>query len=326
MAITMGDANGVGPEILLRRSAVGQLGDDVVVYGDAAVLEAGKALLGLDVQINAIVAPAQAMAGVLNVVDAGALAAHDLQPGQLSAASGAAACGYVRQATLAALAGEVAGLVTLPLNKEATRRSNPDFIGHTEFIANLCGTRNYTMTLAAEDIAVAHVSAHVSLAEAIRRVTEERVRTVIALIDRAMRRLVARPRIAVCGLNPHAGESGMFGSEDQSVIAPAIEAERQAGIDVSGPYPADTVFYQAIRRKRFDAIVCMYHDQGHAPMKLIGFESAVNVTVGLPIVRTSVDHGTAFDIAWQGKAFTESLQAALGYAWKLYPIEASAAC
>ena len=326
MAITMGDANGVGPEILLRRSAVGQLGDDVVVYGDAAVLEAGKALLGLDVQINAIAAPAQAMAGVLNVVDAGALAAQDLQPGQLSGASGAAACGYVRQATLAALASEVAGLVTLPLNKEATRRSNPDFIGHTEFIANLCGTRNYTMTLAAEDIAVAHVSAHVSLAEAIRRVTEERVRTVIALIDQAMRRLVARPRIAVCGLNPHAGESGMFGSEDEHIIAPAVEAQRQAGIDVSGPYPADTVFYQAIRRKRFDAIVCMYHDQGHAPMKLIGFESAVNVTVGLPIVRTSVDHGTAFDIAWQGKAFTESLQAALSYAWKLHPIEASAAC
>ena len=118
----------------------------------------------------------------------------------------------------------------------------------------------------------------------------------------------------------------MFGSEDEHIIAPAIKAQRQAGIDVSGPYPADTVFYQAIRRKRFDAIVCMYHDQGHAPMKLIGFESAVNVTVGLPIVRTSVDHGTAFDIAWQGKAFTESLQAALSYAWKLLPIEAPAAC
>ena len=322
MAITMGDANGVGPEILLRRFAAGQLGDDVIAYGDAAILTAGATLLGLDVEINAVAAPAQAVAGVLNVVDSGGLAASHLEPGQLSARNGAAACAYVEQATLAALAGDVAGVVTLPLNKEAARAALPDFIGHTEFIANLCGTQDYTMTLATEDIAVAHVSAHVPLTEAIRRVTVPRVRTVIALIDQALRGVADRPRIAVCGLNPHAGESGMFGSEDRQIIAPAIDAERATGIDVSGPYPADTVFYQAIHGKRFDAIVCMYHDQGHAPMKLIGFESAVNVTVGLPIVRTSVDHGTAFDIAWQGKAFTDSLQAALNYAWKLYPIDA----
>ena len=320
MAITMGDANGVGPEILLRCFAAGQLGENVLVYGDVAILKAGATLLGLDVAINAVAKPAQAVESALNVVDAGALAASHLKPGRLSADNGAAACAYVEQATLAALAGEVAGVVTLPLSKEAVRFAIPNFIGHTEFIAGLCGTDDITMTLATEAIAVAHVSGHVPLTEAIRCVTPQRVRTVIALVNGMLRRMTERPRIAVCGLNPHAGENGMFGNEDGEILAPVIAAEQAAGIDVSGPYPADTVFYQAIRRKRFDAIVCMYHDQGHAPMKLIGFESAVNVTVGLPIVRTSVDHGTAFDIAWQGKAFTESLPAALDYAWKLYPI------
>ena len=317
MAVTMGDANGVGPEILLRRFAAGQLGDAIVVYGDACVLRAGAERLGLQASVREIDRPAQALDGHLNVVDAGELQASDLAPGEASARVGAAARTYVEQATRAALAGEVAGVVTLPLNKEATRASTPGFVGHTEYIAALCGAGEFAMMLAGEGVAVSHVSAHVSLAEAIRRVTPERVRAVVALTHEALRPLSSSPRIAVCGLNPHAGENGMFGSEDAEVIAPAIAAAQRRGVDASGPYPADTVFYQAIRKRRFDAIVCMYHDQGHAPMKLIGFESAVNVTIGLPIVRTSVDHGTAYDIAWQGKAFTGSLQAALDYAWKL---------
>ena len=317
MAVTMGDANGVGPEILLRRFAAGQLDDSVVVYGDACVLRAGAERLGLRVSVREIDGPAQAVGGHLNVVDAGQLQASDLVPGESSARVGAAARVYVERATLAALAKRVAGVVTLPLNKEATRASTPGFVGHTEYIAGLCGTREFAMMLAGQGIAVSHVSAHVPLSEAIRRVTPERVRTVIALTNEALRPLSPSPRIAVCGLNPHAGENGMFGSEDAEIIAPAIAAEHRRGVDVSGPHPADTVFYQAIHKRRFDAIVCMYHDQGHAPMKLIGFESAVNVTIGLPIVRTSVDHGTAYDIAWQGKAFTGSLQAALDYAWKL---------
>ena len=316
MAVTMGDANGVGPEILLRRFAAGQLDDSVVVYGDACVLRAGAERLGLRASVREVAGPAQAVDG-LNVVDAGQLQASDLVPGESSARVGAAARVYVEQATRAALEGRVAGVVTLPLNKEATRASTPGFVGHTEYIAGLCGTREFAMMLAGQGVAVSHVSAHVPLLEAIRRVVPERVRTVIALTNEALRRLSPSPRIAVCGLNPHAGENGMFGSEDAEIIAPAIAAERRRGVDVSGPHPADTVFYQAIHKRRFDAIVCMYHDQGHAPMKLIGFESAVNVTIGLPIVRTSVDHGTAYDIAWQGKAFTGSLQAALDYAWKL---------
>ena len=319
MAVTMGDASGVGPEILLRKFAAGELGDDVLVYGDAAILKAGADLLGLDVAVNAIAESAAAEPALLNVLDLGFLAAGDLTPGERNTKAGAAARAYVERATADALANKVEGVVTLPLNKEATRASTPGFVGHTELIAELCGTDRYAMMLATKQVAASHVSAHVPLAEAIRRVTPERIGTVIQLTDETLRRFCARPRIAVCGLNPHAGEHGMFGDEDDAIVAPSIAVEQARGIDVSGPYPADTVFYQAVHNRRFDAIVCMYHDQGHAPMKLIGFETAVNVTIGLPIVRTSVDHGTAFDIAWQGRAFTGSLQAALDYAWRLVP-------
>lgn len=317
MAITMGDASGVGPEIVLRRYAAGQIVDGVVVYGDAEILEAGARLLGVEVPIGAIREPGAAAAGRLNVVDLEALSAADFTPGRLNAKAGTAAREYVRRATADALSGDVAGIVTMPINKEATQRSTPGFVGHTEFIAELCGEPDVAMMLTTKDVAVSHVSAHVSLAEAIRRVTPSRIATVIRLTDEAVRRLGSASRIAVCGLNPHAGENGLLGREEAEIIAPVVAAERARGLDVSGPYPADTVFYQAIRNDRFDAIVCMYHDQGHAPMKLVGFESAVNVTIGLPIVRTSVDHGTAFDIAWQGKAFTGSLQAALDLAWRL---------
>ena len=319
MAITMGDASGVGPEIVLRRAAAGQLDDDVVVYGDAAILRAGAALLRLDVDLHVIVDPADRQPGSLNVVDADVLQASDLTPGLLSAAAGSAARAYVLAATGDALAGRVAGLVTMPMNKEATQLTDPTFVGHTELIAGACGVTRYSMMLAAGDLAVTHVSTHVSLREAIERVTAERVGDVIALTDATLRPFVDRPRIAVCGLNPHAGEHGLFGDEDERHIVPAILAAQAAGIDASGPHPADTVFHQAVHRKRYDAIVCMYHDQGHTPMKLLAFESGVNITIGLPIVRTSVDHGTAFDIAWQGVAFTESLAHALHWARRLVP-------
>ena len=322
MAITMGDASGVGPELILRRAAEGSLIDgSVVVFGDAAVLDRGLGLLGLDVPIRAIVDPADAIGGVLNVVDAQLLSASDHRPGVLDAASGAAARAYVAAATDSALAGSVAGIVTMPINKEATQRSDPTFVGHTEFIAQRCGASSVTMMLTAEhatgSLAVTHVSTHCSLREAIERVRTQRVLDVIRLTQDALHRFVARPRIAVCGLNPHAGEHGLFGSEDAEHIQPAIDAARAAGIDASGPHPADTVFFQAVHRARFDAIVVMYHDQGHAPMKLLAFDTGVNVTLGLPIIRTSVDHGTAFDIAWKGEAFTDSLDHALAYARKL---------
>lgn len=307
LAITMGDASGIGPEIVLRRFCEGGLGDDVVVYGDASILRHGASLLGLDVDW-----------GRLPIVDLALLTAADHRPGRLDAASGAAARAYVERATRDALAGTVAGIVTMPMNKEATQLSDPAFVGHTELIAGLCGVQKVTMmlttTLPSGPLAVTHVSTHVSLATAIERVRRQRVLDVIHLTNDVLGRFLDRPRIAVCGLNPHAGEHGLFGGEDIEHIAPAIAAAVAEGIDASGPHPADTVFYQAVHRGRYDAIVCMYHDQGHGPMKLLAFDTGVNVTLGLPIVRTSVDHGTAFDIAWKGEAFTDSLQHALDYA------------
>lgn len=310
LAITMGDPSGIGPEIVLRRFVEEGLGDDVVVYGDESILHHGADLLGLAIDWSQ-----------LRVVDLGLLTAGDHRPGQMDAASGAAARAYVERATHDALAGTVAGLVTMPMNKEATQLTDPGFVGHTEFIAGLCGVDKVTMMLTAAtargSLAVTHVSTHVALARAIERVRAPRVLDVIHLTNDVLSRFLERPRIAVCGLNPHAGEHGLFGTEDIEHIAPAIAAAVAAGIDASGPHPADTVFFQAVHRNRYDAIVCMYHDQGHGPMKLLAFDTGVNVTLGLPIVRTSVDHGTAFDIAWKSEAFTDSVGHALDYARKL---------
>jgi 4-phospho-D-threonate 3-dehydrogenase / 4-phospho-D-erythronate 3-dehydrogenase len=316
MAITMGDPSGVGPEIVLRRAADGALRDGwTVVYGDAAILAHGNELLGLSVPIRSVESPADGRDGELCVVDSGLLSAADHRPGELDADSGAAARAYVAAATDAALAGEVAGIVTMPMNKEATQLTDPTFVGHTEFIAERCGAKSVTMMLTADtphgSIAVTHVSTHCSLREAIERVRRERVLAVIRLTDAALRGYLEAPRIAVCGLNPHAGEHGLFGSEDADHIAPAIESAKAEGIDASGPHPADTVFFQAVHRDRFDAIVVMYHDQGHAPIKVLGLDGGVNTTVGLPFVRTSVDHGTAFDIAGRGVAGEGSMVAAI---------------
>jgi 4-hydroxythreonine-4-phosphate dehydrogenase len=273
------------------------------------------------VAIDVVERPSDARPGVLTVIDAGRLGAADHRPGRLDAASGAAAREYVAAATDAALAGEVAAIVTMPMNKEATQLTDPQFVGHTEFVAQRCGAGSVTMMLTADhahgSLAVTHVSTHCSLREAIERVRHDRVVDVIRLTHAALAAFVPSPRIAVCGLNPHAGEHGLFGSEDADHIAPAIATAVGAGIAASGPHPADTVFFQAVHRDRYDAIVVMYHDQGHAPMKLMAFDTGVNVTLGLPIIRTSVDHGTAFDIAWTGQAFTGSLDHALAYARRL---------
>ncbi len=322
IAITMGDASGVGPEIVLRRAADGALTDgSVVVFGDAAILRHGADLLGVDVPVDVISSPSDVRAGSLCVVDAGLLTVNDHRPGQLDGASGAAARSYVLSATDAALAADVAAIVTMPMNKEATQVGDPAFVGHTELIAERCGVSSVTMMLTAEhangSLAVTHVSTHCSLRDAIARVRHDRVRDVIRLTHSALERFLTRPRIAVCGLNPHAGEHGLFGTEDIEHIAPAIASAVAEGIDATGPHPADTVFFAAVHRDRFDAIVVMYHDQGHAPMKLMAFDTGVNVTLGLPIIRTSVDHGTAFDIAWTGQAFTGSLDHALAYARRL---------
>lgn len=317
----MGDASGVGPEIVLRRADDALTDGTTVVFGDAAILRHGARLLGVDVPIDVVVTPDDVHSGALCVIDSGMLSERDHRPGELHAAAGAAARAAVIRATDAALADDVAAIVTMPMNKEATQIGDPTFVGHTELIAERCGVQSVTMMLTAEhahgSLAVTHVSTHCSLRDAIERVRHDRVLDVIRLTHVALRRFLDRPRIAVCGLNPHAGEHGLFGREDIEHIAPAIASAVAEGIDATGPHPADTVFFAAVHRDRFDAIVVMYHDQGHGPMKLMAFDTGVNVTLGLPIIRTSVDHGTAFDIAWKGQAFTGSLDHALAYARRL---------
>ena len=315
--ITMGDSSGVGPEILLRSWAAGELRHPVVAYGDLAVLEECNRRLNCNVSLERVSAPVDARHGALAVVDCGILRADEIAPGRISARSGAAARAYVVAATRAALSGEISAMVTLPMNKEATQLSDPSFVGHTELIGGICGAADVTIMLVSDQLVVTHVSTHVSLAEAIRRVKQPRVRRIIEMTCEAMSRMKPNPRVAVAGLNPHAGENGLFGREDQEEIRPAVDWARAQGLPVEGPLPADTVFYLAVRKKRYDAIVCMYHDQGHVPLKLLDFESGVNVALGLPIIRTSVDHGTAFDIAWQGRASTRSLVAALDLAARL---------
>jgi 4-hydroxythreonine-4-phosphate dehydrogenase len=310
IGITMGDACGVGPEILLRTWCEGKLNTPFVAFGDKAALELAMEKLGLRAELHLVATPAAAVPGKFNLVDLALLRREQITVGKISAPCGAAAVAYIEAATRASLAGEIPGFVTLPVNKEACRLSRPDFEGHTELIAGMCGIVDYTMMLASPKMIVTHVSTHVSLREAVERVQTERILTVARLTQPAALALRGRARLAIAGLNPHAGEHGAFGREDIEQIEPAVAAARAEGIDAHGPLPADTLFMQVING-RYDAVVCMYHDQGHVPMKLHGFADAVNVTLGLPIVRTSVDHGTAFDIAYQGKAALENFIVAI---------------
>jgi 4-hydroxythreonine-4-phosphate dehydrogenase len=312
----MGDANGVGPEIVLSAYNKGELPDDTFVVGDGSVLEMCRHRLNLDIPFNRIYKPEECRRDTLNILDLQLLTPEQVVPGTLSRETGAAAAEYVDTATRLALIGKCQALTTLPINKEATQLSIPGFSGHTEFIAEICDETNYTMMLASSRLIVTHVSTHVSLADAVRRVVQDRVHAVIRLTHDALRGWIENPRIAVAGLNPHAGEHGLFGTEDEREILPAIDRARQEGISVAGPEAPDTVFLRTVRGDH-DAVVCMYHDQGHIPMKLLDFDQGVNITLGLPVIRTSVDHGTAFDIAWQGKASTASLKAALDFAQRM---------
>ena len=324
IGITLGDANGVGPEIAVRAVNEGKMGEDCVFYGDSSVIEYASRRLDIPIEIvneRASVRSGRNRAGnaapLLRLKDASSLASHDISPGTVVPRVGAAALLYVEQASIDALAGRIDAVVTLPINKEASRIKQPNFTGHTDYIAELCGNPPVTMMLVSEQLIVTHISTHVSIAEAVRRVTIDRIVEVIRLTDSAVRKLRPRAKIAVAGLNPHAGEGGAFGNEEELAILPAIELARSEGIDAYGPEPGDTVFHNAAHNQRFDAVVCMYHDQGHIAMKSRDFDGAVNVTLGLPIVRTSVDHGTAYDIAYQGIARTRSFELAIAMARKL---------
>jgi len=315
--ITIGDASGVGPEILLKAFANGEIRWPVIAYGDMEALRFYNERLGYGVKLVERRSPAEYEPGPLNVLNHRILERREVTPGLLSRKAGYSAREYVISATRGALAREIRAMVTLPMNKQATCLSDPGFTGHTELIGELCGVTDVTIMLASDDLIVTHVSTHMSLLNAIRAAKQLRIQTIIQLTVEAVRKLNPNPRIAIAGLNPHAGEHGLFGEEEIQEIAPAVEWAKKQGFPVDGPFPPDTLFYLAVKRKKFDAIVCMYHDQGHIPSKLLDFEGGVNVALGLPIVRTSVDHGTAFDIAGTGVASTHSLIRAIEFAEKL---------
>jgi 4-hydroxythreonine-4-phosphate dehydrogenase len=320
VAVTLGDPAGIGPEIIAKTFAEEGFHDEnkAFVIGDVGMLQRAVDLLKLSLSVNRISHPEEALfePGSVDVLQVGELP-DDLPFGELDARAGAAAFGYVRRATGLALEGIVGAVATAPLNKEAMHMGGYEYPGHTEILAELTETKDYAMMLVTEELRVIHVSTHVSLKEAIERVRPERERAVIRLARDALSKLdVEEPKIAVAGLNPHAGENGLFGDEDDERIAPAVAEAREEGIDVTGPLPPDTVFARA-RRGDFDMVVVQYHDQGHIPIKLMGFEGGVNVTVGLPFFRTSVDHGTAFDIAGTGRADHSSMRAAIELAREL---------
>ena len=321
IAITMGDAAGVGPEVIVKALAHPAVYASCrpLVIGDAGRLEDAARLCKVTLEIRRVADPASGRyaPGTLDCLDLG-LVPGDLPYGMLSRAAGEAAYRYVEKATRLAVVGEVGAICTAPLNKEALNLAGHRYPGHTEMLADLTGTPEVSLMLVAPGLRVIHVTTHMGLLEAIARIEPGIVeRTIERAHAVATRAGLAHPKIAVCAINPHAGEGGLFGrGEEESKIVPAIEACRARGWNIEGPLPADTLFYRA-GRGDFDIVVAMYHDQGHGPVKVLGVEHGVNVTVGLPVIRTSVDHGTAFDIAGKGVADERSMLEALRVAVEL---------
>ncbi len=321
VAVTMGDGAGIGPEVV-----VSALLDDAsrgfcipVVIGDAKRLAQAAEILGIDAEMVTVesVADARQAPGRINVIDLDLLPA-DLAWGVLSATAGHAAYEYIRVASELAVRGEVQAICTAPLNKEALHAAGHVYPGHTELLAELTGTEEVSMMLSTPKLKVIHVTTHMGLLDAVSRIEPGLVeRTVRRGHEALVRAGIAAPKIGVCGINPHAGENGLFGyGEEEQKIVPAIEVLTTDGIDVHGPLPADTAFFLA-GRGDYDLLVAMYHDQGHGPVKVLGIEAGVNITVGLPVIRTSVDHGTAFDIAGKGIAEAGSMLEALRQAAEL---------
>ena len=316
LAITMGDASGIGPEIVAKALAGSDL--HAVVFGSHLVMADIVNRLGIDATVRRIAGPeaTQPRPGVIEVVEATQIV--ELPPiGRISAVSGQASFDAIVAAIAAAKSGKVGGIVTAPINKEALACAGIRYPGHTEILAEFGGAERVAMMLANDDIRTVLVTIHTSLRKAIEQADFAAQMCAIRLAHQGGKALgIAAPRVAVAGLNPHAGEGGLFGDEEIRIIAPAVAAARAEGIDASGPYPGDTVFMQA-RNGRFDVVVAQYHDQGLIPVKYLGLDKGVNITLGLPFVRTSPDHGTAFDIAGQGVADHASLETALAYAQRL---------
>jgi len=321
IAITMGDPAGIGPEVTAKALAQEAVWDCCrpLVVGDAGVLAKAAALVGGGLAFQPISQVSQARfdRSTPDVLDLGNVDLALLRPGRISAAGGRASVDYIERAVELAQAGQAEAIATGPINKAALKAAGIPYIGHTELLAALLGQERVTTMLATEGLRVVHVTRHVSLAEVASLITRERVLETIRLTHIGMRRMgLPRPRLAVAGLNPHGGDDGLVGREEIDAIGPAVRAARAEGIEAVGPIPADSVFFRAIRGE-FDVVVAMYHDQGHIPVKTHGFERSITVTLGLPIVRTSVDHGTAFDIAWKGLASAESMVEAIRLAAQL---------
>ena len=333
IGITMGDPASIGPEITVKALSLEEIYHKCrpLVIGDANVMEAAVRIVGKDgIKIHPVHSVDEALfePGTIDVYDMGLVDMDQLERGKVSAMAGEAAFRYVEKVIQMALAGEVDGTVTNAFSKEAINLAGHHYSGHTEVYADMTGTKKYTMMLAHENMRVVHVSTHVSLREACERVKKDRVLEVIRIAYQACRNLgIQQPKIGVAGLNPHSGENGLFGREEIEEIIPAIEAANGEGIFAEGPVPPDTVFSKA-RGGWYDMVVAMYHDQGHIPLKVVGFVynqeqqkwdavAGVNITLGLPIVRASVDHGTAFDQAGQGVENELSLMNAIDYGIRL---------
>jgi 4-hydroxythreonine-4-phosphate dehydrogenase len=319
LVVTMGDPAGVGPEIIVKALLAGALDRcprPLVVAGDVAVLRRAAAVFGVEASAaGSGRGPAShvlQLGGRRLAVRALSNLPADLPRGRPDAAAGRAMVDYIEWACDACLTGEAAGMVTAPISKAAIRAAGAPFPGHTELLAERCGVPKVVMMLAGERLRVCLVTTHLALRDVPAVLTTEEILETIRITDASLRRHfgLARPRLAVLALNPHAGEGGLFGDEEARLVAPAIAAARAEGIEASGPHSADTLFHFAVQGG-FEAVVCMYHDQGLIPLKLLHFEDGVNVTLGLPIVRTSVDHGTAYDLAGTGRASEKSLVAAI---------------
>lgn len=324
LAITMGDPAGIGPELCLKYLAQFQQKMSCIplFFGDATVLQQVARQLGWNYSLPAISwerylkNPSSVTQSTL--IDMQSMANNTVRPGKIDKAHGKAAYLYIQRAIEQAICGNVDAVVTNPIHKKALNRAGIAYPGHTEILETMTASDSICMMLTSEKITCSLVTAHVAYEDVPRLLGTDRILEVIRLTNQAMRAIRGRsPRLTVCGLNPHAGEHGLFGSqEEERIISPAVETAKAEGIEITGPLPADTAFVPALR-KRTDAYICMYHDQGLIPLKSISFDEAVNITLGLPIIRTSVDHGTAFDIAWQGIANVSSLVHAVELACKL---------
>jgi 4-hydroxythreonine-4-phosphate dehydrogenase len=324
IGVTIGDPAGVGPEIVARALATPDLHSEarLLVFGTASVVSAAVRLIGADLSVRKVTGPDEGAyaPGAIDVFDLAADEAAGLKPGQIQGSAGRAAFEYVRKAISMAMEGTIDAIATAPVNKESLRAGAVPHLDHTEMLARLTGSPNPMTLFVVDNLRIFFLTRHLPLVEACQEITAENVLGGLVRADAALRNLgMPAPRIAVAGLNPHAGDGGLFGREDAEEIAPAVARAREQGIDAYGPIPADSVFFLNLRG-RFDAVLSLYHDQGHIAAKTLDFERTVSVTLGIPFIRTSVDHGTAFDIAWKGEASAVGMVEAIKVAARYAPL------